>query len=244
MRVRFEFKSEAKSLIKWNYQAKLQGVIFHTINQYDAKLSDFLHDKGVEVGSKVFKPFTFSLICPEKYRVKKEGLVVDGKIKWWVSSPLSVFINALINGFFKKKAIRIGKSRFNLVEVEIEREPKFNQGVVFETISPVVVSTGRKVCGVFKKQFVEPENKEFWQIINKNLKSKYMAFYEKKRVRGGCEFKLLQKPRSHMYKVYGIDIRAWEMVFLVRGDARLIKVGYECGFGERNAQGFGMVKTV
>jgi len=50
--------------------------------------------------------------------------------------------------------------------------------------------------------------------------------------------------RSKLFRVQGTKVRGWEGKFWVEGDPELIRIGYEAGFGERNAQGFGMVKLV
>jgi CRISPR-associated endoribonuclease Cas6 len=42
--------------------------------------------------------------------------------------------------------------------------------------------------------------------------------------------------------VRGIRVRGWMMRFQVSGPPELIRLGYDAGFGERNAQGFGMVR--
>jgi CRISPR-associated endoribonuclease Cas6 len=39
-----------------------------------------------------------------------------------------------------------------------------------------------------------------------------------------------------------IEIIANEIPFTLSGNSELIKVGYECGFGEKNSTGFGMVE--
>lgn len=40
-----------------------------------------------------------------------------------------------------------------------------------------------------------------------------------------------------------IDVIGLQAPFTITGDQRLIKLGYECGFGEKNSMGFGMADT-
>mgnify|MGYP001773100114 CR=1 FL=1 len=56
-------------------------------------------------------------------------------------------------------------------------------------------------------------------------------------------FELAGKFRSRLYEVQRTKVRGFEFMFWAEGDPELLKVGYEAGFGERNAQGFGMVKV-
>lgn len=44
--------------------------------------------------------------------------------------------------------------------------------------------------------------------------------------------------------IHSVQVRGWMMTFQAEGPAELLRVGYGVGFGERNAQGFGMVWTV
>ena len=41
-----------------------------------------------------------------------------------------------------------------------------------------------------------------------------------------------------------IKIKAMEAPFKITADPELIKIGYECGFGEKNSGGFGMAKVI
>jgi CRISPR-associated endoribonuclease Cas6 len=44
--------------------------------------------------------------------------------------------------------------------------------------------------------------------------------------------------------VQGTKVKGFELQFWAEGNPELLKIGYEAGFGERNAQGFGMVKVL
>ncbi|MCS7188082.1 MAG: CRISPR-associated endoribonuclease Cas6, partial [Armatimonadota bacterium] len=50
--------------------------------------------------------------------------------------------------------------------------------------------------------------------------------------------------KSRLYEVQGTKVRGFEGRFWAEGNPELLKIGYDAGFGERNAQGFGMVKLV
>jgi CRISPR-associated endoribonuclease Cas6 len=42
---------------------------------------------------------------------------------------------------------------------------------------------------------------------------------------------------------FPIDVIGIQAPFTIEGDPELIKVGYECGFGEKNSMGFGMAEV-
>jgi len=41
-----------------------------------------------------------------------------------------------------------------------------------------------------------------------------------------------------------IKIKAYEAPFTIKANPELIKIGYDCRFGEKNSAGFGMVKII
>lgn len=42
--------------------------------------------------------------------------------------------------------------------------------------------------------------------------------------------------------INSVDIIGMQAPFKIKGNPNLIKVGYECGFGEKNSTGFGMAE--
>lgn len=57
--------------------------------------------------------------------------------------------------------------------------------------------------------------------------------------------KLLSRLRASSPRILVKDTwhRCCEMIFRVRGDPKLIEIGYKAGFGSKNSMGFGMVKV-
>ncbi len=53
----------------------------------------------------------------------------------------------------------------------------------------------------------------------------------------------MDDPRSKLLTVNSTQVRGWMMKFEAKGPVELLRLGYEAGFGERNAQGFGMVRA-
>ncbi|WP_048202244.1 CRISPR-associated endoribonuclease Cas6 [Methanocaldococcus bathoardescens] len=87
-----------------------------------------------------------------------------------------------------------------------------------------------------------PNNSKFYENLKNNLKKKYEAFYNEK-CDMNFEFEILKYKPKRM-RIKDIYCRCSEMVFKVWGDYELIKFGYECGFGEKNSMGFGMVMNI
>ena len=49
------------------------------------------------------------------------------------------------------------------------------------------------------------------------------------------------RPQSRLLLVSGMQVRCWQGTFVAEGPVELLQIGYSAGFGERTAQGFGMV---
>jgi len=95
-----------------------------------------------------------------------------------------------------------------------------------------------------------PDEPEFSELVRQNLIRKYEAIHARKpqddsftmefdaeyiRKRGGRITRLIR------YKE--IDIRGILCPFHASGNPELMFVGYECGFGDKNSAGFGMVEV-
>ncbi|MEM2591409.1 MAG: CRISPR-associated endoribonuclease Cas6, partial [Thermofilaceae archaeon] len=100
----------------------------------------------------------------------------------------------------------------------------------------------RDAGGRFQKRFLSPEEPDFARVLSDNLRRKAQALSGEV-PDGELRFEWLGEPRSKLMRVNDTDIRGWMMRFRVSGPVELIRLGYDAGFGERNAQGFGMVRV-
>ncbi|MCX7985269.1 MAG: CRISPR-associated endoribonuclease Cas6, partial [Bacteroidetes bacterium] len=100
--------------------------------------------------------------------------------------------------------------------------------------------------------------KEINRILNQNLINKYTVIYNQRYEGKGVTLswdldyainafkknKRLSKKVTIIKNTENkIDVIGIFCPFYIEGDPELIKVGYECGFGEKNSMGFGMVAT-
>ena len=96
---------------------------------------------------------------------------------------------------------------------------------------------------------------EINRVFNQNLKNKYKLIYDKEYSEDDLILvwdenyinKKLNEKKRLTKKISviknheePIEIIANEIPFTLSGNSELIKVGYECGFGEKNSIGFGM----
>ncbi len=243
MRLHIVWTSPTPVKLPWNYPHLLHGFLYNAISKASPKLGRFLHEQGFVVGTRRYKLLTFSLLFPESVQPADNGLVMNPPIHWWVSSPLLAPMEALALTLLSEGKAEIGKVLLQVERVETEEEPKLSRRCLFRTMSPIVVSTGVRRGEKLEHKFLSPEDPRFWRILEENLRRKAEVLGLRVSEEP-LQFKLEGEERSRLFVVQGTKVRGFEMWFWAEGDETLIRVGYEAGFGERNAQGFGMVRLV
>jgi len=240
MRLRLEFRFPNAVVLPWNYLDWLQGLLYDAMRRGLPRVARQVHDVGFRGEGKRYKLVTFSLLYPARHRRLAEGLQMEGPVLWWVSSPVENLLEAVVLGLLKEPEVRLGPQTVFVERVEVEPPPPWADTMTWRTLSPVCVSTGRMEGGRFRKVFVDPADPDFERILCDNLRRKARAL-------GwaapdtAVRLEWLKGPASQLLTVHGVRVRGWRGVLRVVGPPELLRVGYEAGLGERNAQGFGMV---
>ncbi|CAB3288362.1 CRISPR-associated endoribonuclease Cas6 1 [Methanocaldococcus lauensis] len=236
MRMELELQTDNFTVIPYNHQYYLASAIYNKIHSANPEYAERLHNY------QKFKFFTFSLLQIRRRVIRKEGIeTIDGKAYLYISSPKNEFIENFVEGLLEDGELRVGKINFYVKRAKILPIPKkFN---ILKTISPIYLKTIIPTeDNKLKTYDLHPNNSKFYENLKNNLKKKYEAFYNEK-----CdlnfEFEVLKYKPKRM-RIKDIYCRCSEMVFKVWGDYELIKFGYECGFGEKNSMGFGMVMNI
>ncbi len=244
MRIRFTFQTPSPVFLPWHYPHLLHGFLYSALHKAQPDLATFLHNEGFSANSHRYKLLTFSWLYPRKTRAQKEGVVMTGPLHWWVSSPFPAPLEALAATLLKEGQARWGEVTVEVEKVEVEPEPSLTQPVLLETLSPITVSTGVRRGDKLLKVFLSPQDPDFERIVNDNLRRKAQVLGEK--IPGKAFLRLTPKepPHSKLVWTQGLKVRSYEGKFEARGNLRLLRIGYESGFGERNSQGFGMVRVL
>lgn len=246
MRLRLSFYSDLDSEIPINYNHFLTAAIYNYLAKADKKYSSKLHDLNS------YKFFTFSWLQIQKKRIKGSFIkIMSNEILWFISSPSKEFINTFANGLMKVGCLRVGDSSFELQQMEVLTEVEINSEMKFICLSPIVVTTKKYHNGELVKYYYKPEDdpKEISEKIKNNLAKKYNSFYNtdvKEEIEITFDKNYLPKSKVLVHYIKGnldIKIPAIMCPFIVKGNKELIKFGYECGFGELNSSGFGMVRV-
>lgn len=154
---------------------------------------------------------------------------------------------------------RVGTARrayLNYLEEEAGKgkQPELGDDVQCIMLSPLVCSTKR--AGEKYPQFLLPRDEGFERVLLENLMGKYEALYGHA-FEGSAELQFevpeeyLERKNEKITKLVTLKegspdetkVRGTLAPFRLRVPKELMEVGYYCGFGGLNAQGFGMVKV-
>ncbi|VEN72988.1 CRISPR-associated endoribonuclease Cas6 [Candidatus Desulfarcum epimagneticum] len=265
MRILITAESEKPSFFPYNYQYPLHSALYSLINESSFEYSSFLHDRGyIRDGiNKKFKFFTFSKLKFFPTQRSEDGFHNVKKIQFVFASSVNESLKHLVLGIFSNQRIKFSlngqKSIFDVFNVDIQPEPTFGEHGKFICLSPISVTTVRiDENGKRKQHFLNymiPEEREhFIENIKKNLVNKYETINGIKYQSLDSSFNFhfdvdyISRRKGNISKLInfknGIKIKAIEAPFGVQADPELVKIGYECGWGEKNSAGFGCVQKI
>jgi len=240
MRVCVELSPSGPVAVPSQYNQLVQGAIYRCLSP---DLRSELHDLGFGTRGRRFKLFTFSRLIGE-FRRQGPLLVFRGPIRLWVSSPVSRFIAELVNGLLSAGRINLLGQELPVSSIEVRERPALSGEVTVRTLSPITVySTLLTRDGRKKTYYYSPFEEEFAELLEANLKRKASILLGDGAT-GGVDVSPIGRPREVVCTFKGTVIRGWVGMFVIRGDQRLIEIGYEAGLGAKNSAGFGMVEVV
>ncbi len=264
MRLLLKLKALKEKEFTYNYNYPLAGEIFKLFQINTPEFMEYLQSKDVNLPGKTFNFFSFNLSFENVYnRSKKLYLrsnnatlyltfpsVLDDYIKGHLDHLINRHITVLKN---YPNAILYIKNYFVIPDFPLSDE------TMFKPISPLVMSIKKKIKGNVQSTYLTFKNdaSEINKNITNNLQFKYKLLHNKE-INEPVRFEwdnnyigdMLQQNKRLAAKFnidYGtkkINIVGNLAPFKIKGNPELIKVGYECGFGEMNSLGFGMVEII
>ncbi|MBS3945861.1 MAG: CRISPR-associated endoribonuclease Cas6 [Melioribacter sp.] len=263
MRLLLKLSVNNSNKISLNYNYALSSAIYSLLKFGSPEFSSFLHQIGYKSDNKTYKLFTFTLKFESTQLTNNYLSFNSPKAYLYISSPMiDDFIKNFVIGTFEQKKIELYsdyiKTVFNIDEAELIPPPNFNENMYFKMISPMVLSTYKIIDGDNSQYFFRYDDdiNEINRVFNQNLLNKYQAINNREYVGSGIKLswdidfaiQSLKKGKRLSKKVLinkdinnPIDVIGIFCPFNVSGDSKLTKLGYECGFGEKNSMGFGMV---
>ncbi|KYC50492.1 MAG: CRISPR-associated endoribonuclease Cas6 [Candidatus Methanofastidiosum methylothiophilum] len=238
MRIRVDLQGQPGLFIQFNYNHILSSIIYNKI--YDLDYAAEMHMKHG------FKFFTFSqFIIPKRKQIKEGFKSIDGHLHFFISSPDETLINNLIRGLNRHPDLTFQGQHLKIHKVSLVPKPYIKDKMYFKTLSPIIVRTKKNG----KIWDLAPSDKLFHEGIKRNLLKKYKEFTGNKDVDGNINIdfdvdRTIRK-RIKIPKPNGTTFnRAYMTSFMMEADHALLRFAYDCGVGEKNSMGFGMVMVI
>ncbi len=254
MRMKITMITDREQAIPINYQHYLTAAAYNLLSEGDTDYASFLHNEGytLEGSSKTFKLFCFSgLRAKVRRNVGPTLYIGPGTVEWYVGSPVELFLRNFATGLLAQGHLNVGGQLLAIRDVQSLLSPRFDSDEMhFTCLSPIVVGQSNTQSHV---QYLRPSDGEvFSEAVRKNLLNKHRILYGSEPE--NTDFLLtfdadyLADP-SHrggtkLVRYKDIDVVGAQAPFAVKGSPDLMQVMYDCGAGEKNAGGFGMVEIV
>ncbi len=246
------------AVVPINYQYPLSAAIYKILHQASPDYAVFLHDQGYPAPSgRLMKLFTFSKLWIPKVKIERQFLKGGhGPWRLQVGSPmLNEFVQNFVLGLFEAVEIVVAgqgvHTEFRVEQLEALPVPEFKETMRFKCLSPIVVSTIREHRGRLQPYYFRPHDEGVSEAIRNNLLEKHRIIHAQKPEDNQLTFRLEanDKPRSKLITIKegtaeATQIKAFETYFTLEGSTELMQTAWECGLGEHNSQGFGMVEVV
>jgi CRISPR-associated endoribonuclease Cas6 len=259
MRLAVRFELERGGLLPMNHQHLLTGLVYRLLGMSDTEYSSALHDRGfaLEEGSaKRFKLFVFSGLRVPKGRRRVVGdhlQIAPGLVEWFLSSPREDFLLHSATGLLTAgSTVQVGPLRLTIREVCALPQPAFaptttSPTIAFTCMTPLVAALPLPNGGT---RYLRPcEGEAFSQAVRNNLLHKYRLLHDGElptddRLTLTFDAAYLDRdPHVGTKKITfkNIDIIGALAPFTLSGSPELMQTAWECGLGEKNSSGFGMI---
>jgi len=266
MRIRIELShNEPKLMLPVEDNELIVGLIYNILGRGSASHAHFLHDEGYSILNKEEKIKNFKLFTYSPFRfVGRNSLPVSNqctiqteekRLHFYVSSSKEVFMEDLMIGCKDKEnpKLLIWQQTIEIKKLQPLKQPLISDDMRFVMLSPIICSKNNSDG---KTVYLFPWDMEFEEILYKNLCDKYQTTYGKPFGLSGEKFRLeldhdYIERKSKVEKLFTLkkgeegetEIKGTFAPFRLKAPRELMEIGYECGFGEKNSMGFGMVKV-
>jgi len=234
-----------------NYNYFLTGVIYQFLKESDPEYAHFLHQDGYELENRRFKLFTFSQLMAKRREVRGEQIHFRSPLTWCVSSSQEPFLQNFAAALMQTGILQVERHRLRVQDVEVLRQPRFGPQMTFRCLSPITMSTKRERDGQLVTHYCLQGDPQFSELVRQNLIRKYEAVHQHpptdKSFAMTFDQAYIDKNKGRVTRLVnfkGTKIRGILSPFHVIGSPELIHIGYECGFGDKNSMGFGMVEVL
>jgi CRISPR-associated endoribonuclease Cas6 len=256
MRLKLICRSEKGFFIPYNHLYQLQSAIYSLIRKSSIDYSHFLHDEGFSKAGKPLKLFTFSKLLCSDYIKSRGGFSDVRDITLYFATRIEKSYEHLILGIFTDQKMMLNFNKKNILEItsiETLSEPEFSETMKFSCLSPITVSIMDDRGKHYLDYLIPEERIIFQESLKKNLLRKYKELFNEDYLENPVfEFSFdpeyIANRKGNISKLISfkdnLKIKAMEAPFKIKTDPVLIEIAYDCGLGELNSAGFGMIRVI
>ena len=152
-------------------------------------------------------------------------------------------------------------TKFSIELMEAIPDKEFNKKEKFKLLSPLILSTYKDHNGKPSQYYLRyyDDINLITRVFNQNLFNKYKLIFNKEYEGEPLKFewdtdfinrrlsqnkRITKKISIPKPKNLIINLIGNVAPFYLTGNPELIKIGYDCGFGQNNSLGFGMAETI
>lgn len=237
---KIKLTSEGKITLPFGYQYYIQSMLYKWINE--KSYAEFLHNTGYRIGSRSYKLFSFSNILEKPLHINsvKKEFIFSKEINFYVCSINNEFFQHIFNSIINQSVVAIGNNTAMISNVSIISQI-FEEREVVKTMSPITVySTLFGLDGKKKTYYYTPKEKEFGELIRKNLIKKYQALYGQWPQNDNFFITPINTTEK-IVKYKNFIIKGHMGNFEISGSKELMDLAFSTGLGSKNSQGFGMI---
>ncbi len=249
MRLRVCLDNSKGTRLPINYQEWLTAAVYGLLADSDADYARFLHDDGYQdEDGRRFKLFTFSWLRGTRRVVDGDTLrFAPGPLEWLIASPVEPFLTNLATGLLAAGALRVGPATIPITGIAVLPAPALTATTAFTCLSPLVAAL--PLPGGRTRYLRPCDGDAFGEAVRRNLLRKHRLLYgappTDDRLALTFDPAYLSRTNGGTKLVTYKDIRIVGAFcpFTVTGSTELMETGYQAGFGEKNAGGFGMAEV-
>lgn len=249
-----------------NYNYPLAAAIYKLLAQASPEYASWLHEKGYRSpADRMLKLFTFSRLNIPR-AISRGATLMAGDERPWLLHIASLmedeFVQNFVLGLFQQQALEIGGpgavGRFLIEQVEALAPPAFLEEMRGKALSPIVVSTMREHQGKLRPYYYRANEIELGEAVRQNLLQKYETIYGQPPADARLQFEIdhgylsrkggAEKVSKLLTIKEGLpeetQIRGFMSPFSLTGNPELMRLAWECGIGDHNSMGCGMVELM
>ncbi|MDD2198568.1 MAG: CRISPR-associated endoribonuclease Cas6 [Bacteroidales bacterium] len=261
MRLEIQFERISKNrMIPIDYQYYISAWVYNVLKQGNKEFSQFLHQLGFSTDNKRFKFFCYSPLIVFRPKLWKEKNLLEIKakeLKLRVSFQIPDAMQYFVQGLFAGQEFYIG-DKFNGIDLKVKSvqclaQPEFNRIQSYVLTSPTVISlqTENDKCA----KYLSPTHNEYKRLFINNLLEKYRVWSNISNtepeeitsdqiiIEFGNEIKLMGK-FIKPYTPQCTKIIGYKYKLKLDAPADIHNLAWNCGFGEKNSQGFGWSEII